>query len=174
MQDWTHWGQVFYDPPHVSSQPQGDFMLSGSPSGKGNSPRLAALLLFGKWNFDLLKSTVKALIQRDLGLPWGNFGSNCVKVLLAEAIPELFEYIPGGEQAVLWKNWSKSYSEREATTTEWGTMGKGKRIAQHVSQNSETVFFLSLFSPPPAPISSCLLAFFWRTGFTHFSWNRLL
>lgn len=37
----------------------------------------------------------------DLDLPWGNFGSSCVKVLLAEAILELLEPIPGGRQAAL-------------------------------------------------------------------------
>ena len=77
-------------------------MLPVSPSGRGNSPRLAALLPLGKRNFDPIRSTIRALIQHDLGLPWGNFGSNCVKVLLAEATIVVFEHTPGGERE-LWE-----------------------------------------------------------------------
>lgn len=64
-QDWIHWGQVFCDPQDVSSYLWDDFMVPGSPSGRQNSPRLAALLPSGKWNFDPAKSTVKTLIQYD-------------------------------------------------------------------------------------------------------------
>lgn len=81
-----------------------------------------------------------------------------MKVLLAEAILELFENIPEGEQAGLRKNWSKSHSERKATTTEWGTIEKGESIAQCVNHNSKIVFFLSLFFFPWF-LLACFLSF---------------
>lgn len=144
MQDWTHRGQVFYDPQHVSASHR---TISCFQEVLLEEEILLDWLLYCHLgNFDPAKSTVRTLIQHDLGLPWCNFGSNCVKVLLAEAILELFEYIPGGERAALWKNWSNSRSERGATTAKQRTMGKGKHIAQCVNQNAKMVFFLSLLS----------------------------
>lgn len=158
---------MFYDPQHVSSQTHGSVTLSGSPPGKGNSPTLATLLPIGKGNLGSIKSTVRTFIQNDLGVPWGGFGSNCVKVLLAEAILELYGCSPRGEKAALWWIWSNNRSEKGAIISEHHTVRKGKCIAQCVNQNSESrqsfFFYFSLF-----------FQFFWRTGFTHFSWNRLL
>lgn len=148
-------------------------MLPGSPPGRKNSARLAALLPSGKWNFDPAKSTIKTLIQYDIDLPWGNFGSSCVKMLVAEAILELFEHIPGGRQAALWKSWSNSHSEREATTTEQHRMGKRKLITQSTNQNSKMLFFLFHFPFFLMYNGFFFLLFFWRTGFTHFIWNSL-
>lgn len=154
-------------------------MLPGSPSGRLNSPRLAALLPSGKWNFDPAKSTVKTLIQYDLDLPWGNFGSSCVKVLLAEAILELFEHIPEGREAAFWKSWSIVILKGERlpqSSVEWekGSSSAGAQI--RIQKCS--FFFLSFLSPRP-PLFFFMyngfffLLFFWRTGLTHFSLNSL-
>lgn len=131
-------------------------MLSGSPCRRGNSPTLAALLPFGMWDLDPVKSTIRTLIQHDLGLPWGNFGLNCVKTLLAEAILELFEHIPGGDQVALRKNWSNSHSERGATTAEQRAVGKGSTSPSawiRIQRWSFSFIFFSFWT-------SCFLFFF--------------
>lgn len=68
-------------------------------------------------------------------------------------------------------------TERGATTTEQHRMGKRKLVTQCINQNSKMLFLLSLFPfPPPFFLMYNIfffLLFFWRTGFTHFSWNSL-
>lgn len=131
-------------PPTCVQPATGQFHASRKSFWKRKFSKIGALLPFGKWKFDPVKSTIRTLNQHDLSLPWGNFGSNCVKVLLAEAILELFEYNPGGEQAALWKYWSNSHPERGATTAERHTMGKEKRSVR-IRIQRWSFFFLSFF-----------------------------
>lgn len=153
MQDWTHWGQVFYDPLHVSSQPQGDFMLSGSPSGRGNSPRLAALLPFGKWNFDLAKSTVRTLIQCDLGLPWGNLAQTACKCFwLEQSLSCLRIFLKGSR-------WDcERIGHSESNYHRVGYYGK-REVHRPVyeSEFKHSIFFFLFFFP--WFLLACLLSF---------------
>lgn len=160
-------------PPTCVQPATGQFHASRKSFWKRKFSKIGALLPFGKWKFDPVKSTIRTLNQHDLSLPWGNFGSNCVKVLLAEAILELFEYNPGGEQAALWKYWSNSHPERGATTAERHTMGKEKRSVR-IRIQRWSFFFLSFFFFLTWFLLSFFFLFFWRTGFTHYSWSRLL